>query len=92
MTKKGAIYCFYADYQESEPLNKAKVPEWLNIEANWRGYRIMTLPWIADVASILGLLTFENTQEAWKDYLETLGFQKVTPVCCETFYEDKLYS
>jgi hypothetical protein len=92
MTKNGIIYCFYADNHLSKWFNLTQFPEWLSVETDWRGYRISTVPWVADVARILGILTVEDTLEAWLTYLEELGFQQVIPVCCEVFYEDKLYS
>ncbi len=92
MPKKSTVYYFYADYKTSKPLNCHQIPDWLTLETNWQGYRITTLPWIADVARLLGLLAIEDTPEAWIEYLESLGLRKVTPVCCEAFYEDKLYS
>jgi hypothetical protein len=92
MTQNGIIYCFYADYQISKPLKHTHYPDWLTVETNWQGYRITTVPWVADVARLLGILPIDDTQEGWQIYLEQLGFHKVTPVCCEVFYEDKLYS
>ncbi|MGK7945382.1 MAG: hypothetical protein AB4058_13015 [Microcystaceae cyanobacterium] len=92
MTQKGIIHCFYADSQVSSASNSFHYPDWLSIETNWQGYRIATIPWVADVARLLGILPIDDTPEGWQTYLEQLGFQKVTPVCCEVFYEDKLYS
>lgn len=89
MSKKGSIYCFRANYEQSKPY---QLPEWLCLESNWQGYRVYTRPWIADVARVLGLLWCEDTPEAWIAYLEDLGFKGVEQVCCEDFWEDKLYS
>ncbi len=91
MQKTGVIYCFRANYLLSQGLDSFQVPEWLSLDTNWQGYRISTLPWIADVARILGLLPYEDTPEDWIAYLESLGFREVQLVCCEDFFQDKLY-
>jgi hypothetical protein len=88
MSKKGCIYCFRASYQ---PLDFSHLPQWLSFEVNWQGYQIMTLPWIADVARLLGDLEFEDTPQGWSEYLASLGLENITPVCCEDLWEDKLY-
>lgn len=93
MGKQSSIYCFRADYDLSRNFDRASIPDWLSIDVNWRGYNISTLPWIADVAKVLGLLPLaEDTPEAWINYLESLGFRGIESVCCEVMLEDKLYS
>ncbi|WP_013324539.1 hypothetical protein [Gloeothece verrucosa] len=93
MTKKGNIYCFRANYKQSSTLNERQVPDWLCVDTNWQGYRIHTLPWIADVARALGLLPLEeDSPEAWIMYLESLGLKEVKQVGCEDFWEDRLFA
>ena len=91
MASKSPIYCFKAAYSLSTYCDKDQVPDWLSLEVNWQGYRISTVPWVADVAKVLGILEVEDTPEGWLSYLENLGFKKVTQVHCEEFFEDKLY-
>lgn len=90
MKTRGKIYCFRADYYKSKTFDQSQVPEWLTLDVNWQGYRISTVPWVADVARILGLITIEDTTEDWKQYLESLGLKEVIPIGCEEFFEDKL--
>ena len=91
MASKSLIYCFRADYSLSTYFDKDRVPDWLSLEVNWQGYRISTVPWVADVAKVLGILEVEDTPESWLSYLENLGFKQVFQVHCEEFFEDKLY-
>jgi hypothetical protein len=92
MPNQTKIYCFRANYQSSTSFNPSNIPDWLCLDANWQGYRISTLPWIADVARLLGILPLEeNTLEAWIAYLESLGLKEITPICCEEFFEDTLF-
>jgi len=91
MIKHSPIYCFRANYQPSSQIDEGKLPDWLCLGVNWQGYRIWTVPWIADVAQLLGVLEIENSPEGWMFYLEGLGFQGITPVACEDFFEDQLY-
>ncbi|MEC4805178.1 MAG: hypothetical protein SAJ12_05650 [Jaaginema sp. PMC 1079.18] len=91
MAKTSQIYCFRANYQKSRTFNPHTLPEWLTLGENWQGYRISTLPWVADVAKVLGQLQVEDTPEGWRTYLESLGLQEVTIVACEDFFADTLY-
>ncbi len=91
MTQKGKIYCFQADYQASTNFDETRIPDWLSLNVNWQGYCISTVPWVADVARILGILPIEDTPEEWINYLESLGLKGVTQKCCEAFFEDRLY-
>jgi len=92
MGQQSRIHCFRANYDLSTEFDRTKLPEWLSVDENWQGYSISTLPWIADVAKVLGLLHFEeDTPEAWIDYLESLGLRGIESVCCEVMFEDKLY-
>jgi hypothetical protein len=91
MPKSSPIYCFHANYEKSKGFNRHAVPEWLTLAESWQGYRISTLPWIADVAKVLGLLQVDDTPESWRAYLESLGLREVTVVACEDFFEDTLY-
>ena len=86
------MYCFRANYEQSQDLDLNTLPDWVSVGTNWQGYRISTVPWIANVAQVLGTLNVENTSTGWQFYLESLGFREVTPIHCEDFYEDTLYS
>lgn len=88
---RGQIYCFCANYERSQTFDRDRAPDWLEVRANWQGYRISTLPWIADVARTLGLLPLPDTPEAWISHLETLGLQEVRQMSCEEFYSDSLF-
>ncbi|MBP0000132.1 MAG: hypothetical protein J7641_14235 [Cyanobacteria bacterium SID2] len=91
MSRNGQIYCFRAEVMRSSQFAEMEMPDWLEVRANWQGYRIATLPWIADVARAIGLLSFEDTPDAWRGYLETLGLQDVRQISCEEYYEETLY-
>ena len=86
------IYCFRASYELSTQFDESAVPEWLSVDVNWQGYRIYTIPWIADVARALGIIELENTPQGWISYLESLGLKDAIQVTCEDLFEDKLYS
>ena len=90
--KPPRIYCFQADYLASQQFNPQEIPAWLSLEVNWQGYRIHTLPWVADVARVLGLLAIEDTPQGWQDYLESLGLAKIRLMDSEEFFEDKSLS
>ncbi len=93
MLNCGQMYCFRANYQLSDNFNPNAVPDWLHLESNWQGYRISTVPWIVDVARALGVFPIEDdTLDAWIKYLQSLGLKEITPVCCEEFFADKLFS
>ncbi|AFY77284.1 hypothetical protein Ple7327_1942 [Pleurocapsa sp. PCC 7327] len=85
------MHCFRASYELSLDFNHSEVPDWISLGENWQGYRISTVPWIADVARVLGILPIEDTPEGWIAYLESLGLKEIIPVACEDFFEDKLY-
>lgn len=91
MSNLGKIYYFRASYEPSIQLDINNLHDWLFVAVNWQGYRISTLPWIANVACLLGNLHVEDHPTGWKSYLESLGFQDVIPISCEDFYEDTLY-
>ncbi|ERT06960.1 hypothetical protein M595_3109 [Lyngbya aestuarii BL J] len=91
MSNLSKIYCFRASYEASIDLDINNLPDWLSVAINWQGYRISTLPWIANVARLLGNLNIEDHPTSWKSYLESLGFRNVTPISCEDFHEDTLY-
>lgn len=59
MTKPQPIYYFQADCQLSQTFDRQQLPDWLSLEANWQGYKISTIPWIAEVAQVLGILDLE---------------------------------
>lgn len=85
------IYCFRASYELSTNFDPGRMPDWLSLASNWHGYRISTVPWVADVARVLGALDIEDTPEAWMSHLETLGLQDVCHVGCEDFFQDTLF-
>ncbi|MEL7035935.1 MAG: hypothetical protein AAFO04_10005 [Cyanobacteria bacterium J06592_8] len=91
MSNLSKIYCFRASYNSSINLDIKNLPDWLSVTVNWQGYRISTLPWVASVACLMGCLEVQDSSLGWKSYLESLGFQNVTPISCEDFYEDTLY-
>jgi len=88
--KPPRIYCFQADYLASQQFNPQEIPAWLSLEVNWQGYRIHTLPWVADVARVLGLLAIEDTPQGWQDYLESLGLAKIRLMDSEEFFGSSL--
>lgn len=92
MAKNSQIYCFRATWELSNKLDLNTIPDWLCIEIDWQGYKISTVPWIADVAQVMGILNIQNNSSGWISYLESLGFQDVKQVPCENMFEDKLYS
>lgn len=85
------IYCFRADYQLSKTFNERTLPDWLSLEADWQGYKISTIPWVADVAKVLGNLEFEDAPSEWILHLESLGLRGVRQVVCEEFFKDRGY-
>lgn len=92
MSNSGQIYCFRANWEPSHPIHEHTIPDWLRVGTNWQGYTIWTVPWIADVARIVGALEIEDSPDGWKFYLESLGFESVTQVFGEDLFEETLYS
>ena len=92
MSRNSQIYCFRAAWKLSDKLDLNIIPDWLYVETDWQGYKISTVPWIADVALVMGILDIENTSSGWISYLESIGFLDVKQVDCEDMFEDKLYS
>jgi len=86
------MFCFRASWTRSSQFDARSAPDWLCVESNWQGYCISTVPWVADVARSLGLLSPENTVEAWIEHLNSLGLREVQPISCEDFYESRLFS
>jgi hypothetical protein len=92
MNQPKQIYYFRADWKLSHTFNKHQVPDWLSLEVNWQGYKISTIPWIAEVAQLLGILTLqEDTPESWIAYLESLGLRGITQVSYKDFFESRFY-
>lgn len=91
MPKNSQIYCFRATWELSNKFDLNIFPDWLRVETDWQGYKISTVPWIADVAQVMGILNIGNTPYGWIFYLESLGFRNVKQVSCEDMFEDKLY-
>ena len=92
MPKNTPIYCFRATCKSETKFDTNMIPEWICVETNWQGYKISTVPWIADVAQAIGILNIENTPYGWMLYLKKFGFQDVKQVSCEDMFEEKLYS
>ncbi|GAB4285212.1 MAG: hypothetical protein Fur0025_16630 [Oscillatoriaceae cyanobacterium] len=88
----GKIYCFRASYELSTKFDPSRVPDWLCLEADWQGYKIYTLPWVADVARVLGALEIEDTPAEWISHLESLGLKEVCQVICDDLFEGKGYA
>lgn len=85
------IYCFRANYQNSTNFDETAIPDWLRLDVDWQGYKISTVPEVAGVARILGILEIEDTPSDWISHLESLGFQGVTQTFCEEMFESKGY-
>lgn len=88
---KCQMYCFRADYQGSTHFDERTVPDWLRLEADWQGYKLLTLPEVADVARVLGALSIEDSADEWISHLESLGLKGVQQVTCEEWFEDRRY-
>lgn len=85
------ISCFRASYQLSTYFNESTVPAWLHLDMDWQGYKILTVPEVANVARILGLLEIDDTPSEWISHLESLGLKDVTHVVGEEIFESKGY-
>ncbi len=92
MKKNTPIYCFRATWKSETKFDINAMPEWMCVETDWQGYKISTVPWVADVAQAIGILNIENTPYGWISYFKKLGFQDVKQVSCENMFEEKLYS
>lgn len=92
MEKNTPIYCFRATCKLPTNFDSNTIPEWISVESDWQGYKISTVPWIASVAQVIGLLNIENSPYGWVSYLQKIGFQDVKQVSCEDMFEEKLYS
>ena len=86
------IYCFRASYELSANFEQHSLPDWLSLKVDWQGYTLQTIPEVADVARILGILDIEDTPCAWVSHLESLGLKGVTQVFCEEMFEARGYS
>jgi hypothetical protein len=89
---KGKMYCFRAEWKDSQKFEQQSVPDWICLDADWQGYKIATIPEVADVAEILGILQINDSPDQWISHLESLGLKGVTQVCCEEMFEDKGYT
>jgi hypothetical protein len=74
--KPPQIYCFQADYLASQQFNPQEIPAWLSLEVNWQGYQIHTLPWVADVARVLGLLAIRRYPASMARLFRKLGISQ----------------
>lgn len=79
--------CFRANGK----VNLNTVPQWLSVETTFdanepRFYSIWVVPWITEVAIVLGTLEVYGTAEGWIAHLESLAFEDVMPVSCHTFF------
>ncbi|MDC0833387.1 hypothetical protein POG22_10270 [Geitlerinema sp. CS-897] len=90
MSHTDRIYCFRAESVRSH-FNETQLPDWLEVRANWQGYRVATQPWVADVAREIGLLAGDDTPDDWIRHLESLGLQKIHQISCEDYYEETLF-
>ncbi|HEY9848665.1 MAG TPA: hypothetical protein V6D28_04355 [Leptolyngbyaceae cyanobacterium] len=87
------IYCFRASYELSTNFDRSKLPDWLRLAVDWQGYRLWTVPEVADVARILGALEIEeDSPSLWICHLESLGLRNVRQVFCEDLFEARGYS
>jgi len=92
MKKNTPIYCFRATCKLANNFDVNVIPEWISVESDWQGYKISTVPWIANVAQVIGLLNIEDSPDGWISYLKKIGFQDIRQVSCEDMFEEKLYS
>lgn len=68
-------------------VNLQAIPEWLAVEDNFAAnepyfYYIWVVPWIAEVAIILGTLELDGSVEGWITYLKSLAFEDIVQVSC----------
>lgn len=78
-----ATLCFRANGN----VNLKAIPDWLAVEYNFAAnepyfYWIWVVPWIAEVAILLGTLELDGTVVGWITYLESLGFADIMQVSC----------
>ncbi|NJK28023.1 MAG: hypothetical protein HC925_05210 [Coleofasciculaceae cyanobacterium SM2_3_26] len=85
------ILCFRANWRESADFDDSRVPDWLEVRSDWQGYTISTVPWVADVARIMGTLSADDTLEGWIEHLNSLGLRGIVPVDCEELWEDRRF-
>ncbi|MGC9503088.1 hypothetical protein [Baaleninema sp.] len=90
MSHTRCIFCFRAESVRSN-FDENQLPDWLEVRANWQGYRVATQPWVADVAREIGLLLADDTPDDWIRHLESLGLQEIRQISCQDYYEDTLY-
>ena len=67
------------------------IPEWLSVEYSFDAqeshfYSVWVVPWIAEVALVLGTLELDGTVGGWIAHLESLGFEDVVQVSCFEFF------
>lgn len=79
--------CFRANGK----VNLKTIPQWLSVETTFdanepRFYSIWVVPWVAEVAIVLGTLEVDGTIECWITHLETLAFEDIVPVSCQTLF------
>lgn len=54
-----------------------------------RFYSVWVVPWIAEVALILGTLELDGSVAGWIAHLESLGFEDVVQVSCFEFFSPR---
>jgi hypothetical protein len=70
------------------------IPEWLSVEYSFdaqepRFYNVWIVPWIAEVALVLGTLELDESVAGWIAHLESVGFEDVVQVSCFEFFSPR---
>ena len=69
------------------------IPEWLSVEysfdAQLRFYSVWVVPWISEVALVLGTLELDGSVAGWIAHLESVGFEDVVQVSCFEFFSPR---
>lgn len=68
-------------------VNLQALPDWLAVEYKFAAnepyfYYIWVVPWIAEVAILLGTLELDGSGESWIAYLKSFAFEDVVQVSC----------
>lgn len=74
--------------------NLKSIPEWLSFEYSFdaqepRFYSVWVVPWIAEVALVLGTIELDGSVAGWIAHLESLGFEDVVQVSCFEFFSPR---
>lgn len=70
------------------------IPEWLSVKYSFdalepRFYSVWVVPWIAEVALVLGTVELDGSVAEWITHLESLGFEDVVQVSCFEFFSPR---